>query len=636
MRTGRGSVRLRGRIEIDEQEGGKSILTIREVPHGVNRATLQERIAELVNEKILTGISSMRDLSDEETRIEIELKRDARPQVVANQIFKLTSMDTSYSINMLAIHEKRPKMLTLKDAIDCYIEHRREVVVRRTKYLLRKAEDRAENLEAYLLALGHLDDFIHIIRSSKNRDEARERLASYTFPVATAESLGILIRSQPSVQGDTYVFSERQVNAILELRLYQLTGMERDKIKGEYDNVLAEIIDFMDIIAREIRVLTIIKDELRAIGEKYGTPRRCPILPDEGEIAIEDLIANDSMIVTLTHRGYIKRTPASEFRVQARGGKGLRGMETRTSGDQEDDFIEHLFSTQAHDYLMFFTSTGRVYVERVYDIPEGSRAAKGRGIRNVLNLQPEEKIAALLRLERVTDEKGNDITFRDEAGFILFATKVGLVKKTPLNDYRNYRKAGLNAINLEEGDELIGVRHTTGNDEVILVTRHGISIRFHEEQARSMGRTATGVWGIRPEEGDQVVSLALVTPGSTLLVAAENGLGKRTAFEEYRLQSRGGKGIITMKITEKTGNVVGAVTVEEQDELMLMTNSGLSIRIKVNTIRETGRNAQGVKLLTMKEGEFLQDIAKVIPDGEDHNSDVEQQAPADEMVIEEE
>jgi DNA gyrase subunit A len=509
-------------------------------------------------------------------------------------------------------------MLTLKDAIDCYIEHRREVIVRRTKYLLRKAEDRAENLEAYLLALGHLDDFIHIIRSSKNRDEARERLASYTFPVKTAESLGILIRSQPSVQGDTYVFSERQVNAILELRLYQLTGMERDKIKAEYDSVLAEIVDFMDIIAREIRVLTIIKEELRAIADKYGSPRRCPILPDEGEIAIEDLIANDSMVVTLTHRGYIKRTPSSEFRVQARGGKGLRGMETRTAKDQEDDFIEHLFSTQAHDYLMFFTNTGRVYVERVYDIPEGSRAAKGRGIRNVLNLQPDEKIAALLRLERTTDENNNDITFRDEAGFLLFATKVGLVKKTPLNDYRNYRKAGLNAINLEEGDELIGVRLTTGNDEVVLVTKHGISIRFHEEQARSMGRTATGVWGIRPEEDDQVVSLALVTAGSTLLVAAENGLGKRTAFEEYRLQSRGGKGIITMKVTEKTGNVVGAVTVEESDELMLMTNTGLSIRIKVNTIRETGRNAQGVKLLSMKEGESLQDISKVIPDGEDN------------------
>jgi DNA gyrase subunit A len=401
--------------------------------------------------------------------------------------------------------------------------------------------------------------------------------------------------------------------------------MERDKIKAEYDNVLAEIVDFMDIIAREVRVLTIIKDELRAIAEKYGSPRRCPILPDEGEIAIEDLIANDSMIVTLTHRGYIKRTPAS-------------GMETRTAKDQEDDFIEHLFSTQAHDYLMFFTNTGRVYVERVYDIPEGSRAAKGRGIRNVLNLQPDEKIAALLRLERITDENNNDITFRDEAGFLLFATKVGLVKKTPLNDYRNYRKAGLNAINLEEGDELIGVRLTSGNDEVVLVTRHGISIRFHESGARSMGRTATGVWGIRPEEGDQVVSLALVTAGSTLLVAAENGLGKRTAFEEYRLQSRGGKGIITMKVTEKTGNVVGAVTVEESDELMLMTNTGLSIRIKVNTIRETGRNAQGVKLLSMKEGESLQDISKVIPDGEDNgeSSDSESATMTEEELPNEE
>ena len=424
----------------------------------------------------------------------------------------------------------------------------------------------------------------------------------------------------------------------------ELTGMERDKIKAEYDSVLAEIVDFMDIIAREIRVLTIIKEELRAIADKYGSPRRCPILPDEGEIAIEDLIANDSMVVTLTHRGYIKRTPSSEFRVQARGGKGLRGMETRTAKDQEDDFIEHLFSTQAHDYLMFFTNTGRVYVERVYDIPEGSRAAKGRGIRNVLNLQPDEKIAALLRLERTTDENNNDITFRDEAGFLLFATKVGLVKKTPLNDYRNYRKAGLNAINLEEGDELIGVRLTTGNDEVVLVTKHGISIRFHEEQARSMGRTATGVWGIRPEEDDQVVSLALVTAGSTLLVAAENGLGKRTGFDEYRIQSRGGKGVITMKVNERTGGVAGALTVRDGDELMLITNKGKMVRTRIAEIRETGRNAQGVKLLSMKEGESLQDISKVIPDGEDNgeSSDsetatiTEEELPNEEIANEDE
>ena len=560
----------------------------------------------------------MRVLSDEETRIEIELKRDARPQVVVAQLFKLTALETSFSVNMLAIHKNRPKQLSLKEAIDAYIEHRREVIIRRTRYLLGKAEERAELLEAFLLALGHLDDFIKIIRDSKNRDEARERLAAYNFSTATAEGLGILIRSQLAVQGERYVFSERQVNAILELRLYQLTGLERDKVKAEYDEVLETIKDLLDILAREERVLTIIKDELRAIGEKYATPRKCPILAEAGEIAMEELIANDAMIVTLSHRGYIKRTAASEYRLQGRGGKGLKGMETRATGkDEPDDFIEHLFSVQAHDYLLFFTNTGRVYVERVYDLPEGSRTAMGRSIKNVLDLKPEEKIAALLRLERTTDENGNDNTFREDAGFVFFATRSGKVKKTALNDFRNYRKAGLTAIILEENNELIGVRLTSGSDEIVLVTHEGMSLRFHEDDARSMGRASAGVMGIRPVEGDFVVGLALVTDGSTLLVASENGLGKRTSFEEYRKQTRGGKGIITMKVTDKTGPVVGAVTVTDADELMLMTSTGQSIRIRVNEIRETGRNAQGVKLLTLKEGEKLQDIALVIPDGED-------------------
>lgn len=618
FRTGRGSMRMRGKMEIEENPNGRSMIIIREVPYGVNRATLQERIAELVNEKILTGISGMRDLSDEETRIEIELKRDARPQVVVNQLFKLTQMETSFSVNMLAIHKNRPKQLSLKEAIDAYIEHRREVVVRRTRYLLGKAEERAELLEAFLLALGHLDDFIKIIRSSRNRDEARERLSEYSFPVATAQGLGILIRSQASVSGGTYFFTERQVNAILELRLYQLTGMEQDKVKAEYDSVLADITDLMDILAREIRVLTIIKDELRVIKDKYATPRRCSIVAESGEVAMEDLIANDAMIVTLSHRGYIKRTPASEYRVQGRGGKGLKGMETRATGkDEPDDFIEHLFSVQAHDYLLFFTNTGRMYVERVYELPEGSRTAMGRSIRNVLNLKPDEKIAAMLRLERVTDDNGNDITFRDEAGFVFFATRSGKVKKTALNDFRNYRKDGIIAIILEEENELIGVRLTSGSDEIVLVTHEGMSLRFHEDDTRSMGRSSAGVMGIRPVEGDFVIGLALVTDGSTLLVASENGLGKRTSFEEYRKQSRGGKGIITMKVTDKTGPVVGAVTVTEADELMLMTSTGQSIRIRVNEIRETGRNAQGVKLLTLKDGEKLQDISIVIPDGED-------------------
>jgi DNA gyrase subunit A len=519
---------------------------------------------------------------------------------------------------MLAIHEKRPKQFSLKEAIDAYIEHRREVIIRRTRYLLGKAEERAELLEAFLLALGHLDDFIKIIRESKNRDEARERLAAYHFPLATAESLGILIRSQAAIQGDRYVFSERQVNAILELRLYQLTGMERDKVKGEYDGVLIDIKDLMDILAREIRVLTIIKDELKLIRDKHATPRKCPILAEAGEVAMEDLIANDAMIVTLSHRGYVKRTPATEYRLQGRGGKGLKGMETRATGKGEaDDFIEHLFSVQAHDYLMFFTNTGRVYVERVFELPEGSRTAMGRSIKNVLNLQPEEKIAALLRLERVTDDNGNDITFREDAGFVFFATRTGKVKKTPLNDFRNYRQAGIIAINLEENNELIGVRRTSGSDDIILVTHNGLSLRFDENDARSLGRNSIGVMGIRPREDDYVIGLALVTDDCTLLVASENGLGKRTPFGDYRKQSRGGKGIITMKVTDKTGPVVGAVTVTDADELMLMTSTGQSIRIRVSEIRETGRNAQGVKLLTLKASEKLQDVSLVIPDGED-------------------
>jgi len=614
FRTGRGSIRMRGRMEIEENESGKAIITIREVPYGVNRATLQLRIAELVNEKILTGISGMRDLSDEETRIEIELKRDARPQVIVNQLFKLTSMETSFSVNMLAIHQRRPKLLSLKEAIDCYIEHRREVIIRRCRYLLGKAEERAELLEAFLLALGHIDDFIEIIRSSANRDQARERLTAYSFAASTAAGLGILIRAQAAVQGDRYVFTERQVNAILELRLYQLTALEGDKIKGEYDGVLAEITDLLDILAREERVLGLIKSELQAIKLKHGGPRKCEILPEEGEISIEDLIANDAMIVTLSHRGYIKRMASSEFRVQGRGGKGMRGMETRFANEDEQDFVEHLFSAQAHDYLMFFTNTGRVYVERVYEVPEGTRVAKGRSIRNVLNLQPEEKIAAVLRLEYATDEGGDDVTFRQDAGFVFFATRNGKVKKTALNDFRNYRKDGIIAINLEEGNELIDVRLTCGADEVILVTHGGLSIRFHEEEARPLGRGTAGVTGIRPVEGDYLIGLAIATEGATLLVASENGIGKRTAFAEYRKQSRGGKGIITMKVTDKSGEVVGAVTVHDDDELMLMTSGGQGIRIRVAEVREAGRNTQGVKLLTLREGEKLLDIARVIPD----------------------
>ena len=611
FRTGRGSVKIRGVMDVQETSSGTSQIIIKQVPHGVNRATLQQRIAELVREKILTDISGMRDLSDEDTCIEITLKRDARPQVVVNQLYKLTAMETSFGVNMLAIHERRPKQLSIIEALDAFIEHRREVVIRRTKFLLEKAEDRAENLEAFLLALGHLDDFIQIIRDSKNRDEARERLKAYKFSVKTAESLGVLIRDQPSIDGDEYIFTDRQVNSILELRLYQLTAMERDKIKADYDNVIEEIKDLLDILDKEARVLEIIKTDLLEIKEKHATPRRCPILPDEGEIGIEDLIANEGMIVTLSHRGYVKRTASSEYRVQARGGKGVRGMETRTKDDSEQDFVQHLFTAQAHDYLMFFTNSGRVYVERVYELPEASRASRGRSIKNVLNLQPEESIAAVLRLAYVTDDEGNDVTFSNDSGFILFATRSGKIKKTAVVDFRNYRKDGIIAIKLDEGNELIDVRLTSGSDDVVLITKSGLSLRFNEEQSRSQGRATSGVFGIRPRGEDCVIGLALVSDEQKLLVASENGIGKRTSFDDYRQQSRGGKGVITMKCTEKTGQVVGAAAVADDDELMLMTTGGQSIRIRVSDVRETGRNAQGVKLVTLNDEEKLQDIAPV-------------------------
>lgn len=640
FRTGRASLRVRGKIDIEESETGRSLLIIREVPYGVNRSVLQERIAELSKDKIITDIAGLRDLSDEETRIEIELKRDARPQVVINQLYKLTSMETSFAVNMLAIHENRPKLLTMKDAITFYIEHRREVVVRRTRFLLKKAEERSEVLEAYLLALGHLDDFIRIIRESKNRDEARERLQSYTFSVTTAQQLGILIYDQPSIQGDRYIFTERQVNAILDLRLYQLTALENDKISSDYADILAQIKDYMDILANESRVLDIVKTELLAIKEKYATPRKTKIVPFTGDIDIIDLIPNDSMIVTITHSGYIKRTKTDEYRVQARGGKGIKAATTKAGKKNEEaDFIEHLFAAQNHDYLMFFTNTGRVYVEQVYEIDEAARSAQGRSIKNLLDLQPEESISAVLRLERKVNEQGEDITFAEGSGNVVLATSDGTVKKTSLYDFRNYRKAGIIAINLEDGNKLVSASLTSASDEIVLVTHNGMSIRFHEDDLRTQGRNTIGVRGIKLKGDDYVVALAIVNPDATLLVASENGLGKRTSFDEYRLQSRAGSGIKTMNCTEKTGKVVSATVVTETDELMLMTTAGQSVRIKVSTIREAGRNTQGVKLMTLNEKESIQDISVVIADDNDSedeaSSDDAPESPDPEVPTEE-
>tara|TARA_R110002096_G_scaffold431342_1_gene646481 strand:+ start:1487 stop:4177 length:2691 start_codon:yes stop_codon:yes gene_type:complete len=618
-KTGRGSIRVRGKATVEETKSGREQIIITEIPYVVNRARLVERIAELANQKILPEISAVRDESDENTRVVVDLKRDSRAQVVLNNLYKHTALESSYSANMLAIDDRRPKLLSVKDALVCYIEHRREVILRRTRWLLRQAEKNAEKLEAYLLALGNLDDFIKMIRDSKTRDEAREKIKAYTFSTDEAEALGILLRGQPSltiIEG-RYVLTDIQVSHILELRLYQLVGLERDKIKADYDELLETIKDLLDIIAREERVLQIIKDELREIQEKWATPRKTDFAAYEGEIANVDLIANESNMITISHRGYIKRTLATEFRTQARGGKGLKGMETREAVDEEDevDFVEHLFAATSHDYLMFFTNTGRVYIERVYQIPEGSRIAKGRSIKNLLNLKPEESIASVLRIVAIGNED-KDATFVEDQ-FVLFATRSGKVKKTKLSDFRNFRKDGIIAIKIEEGNELIDVKMTDGSDDISLVTSNGYAVRTNESNIRSMGRPSAGVRGIKPRDGDYLVSLTVVDNSEQLLVVSEKGLGKRTPFEDYPTKGRGGKGVITMKVTEKTGRVVKALRVSEEDDIMLMTNKGQSVRIKASSARLTGRNAQGVILMKTKEGEAIQDVARVVNDDEE-------------------
>lgn len=619
--TGRGSVKVRGRAGVEEIKGGREQIVITEIPYNVNRATLVERIAGLVNEKIITDISAIRDESDEKTRVVIELKRDAIPKVVINNLYKHTALESSFSISMLAIDRGRPKLLSLKEAISCFIEHRREVVLRRTRFLLREAEARAEKLEGYLIALANLDDFIRIIRDSQNRDEARTRLLALSFSKKEIEKFGLLLRHESRLNDKGhYSFSEPQADAILELRLYQLTGLERDKITAEYQELLKTIKDLLDILAREERVLTIIKTELKAIKEKHAGPRLTELVPEEGEISIEDLIANEGCIITVTHKGLIKRTAVSAYRSQRRGGKGVIGMTTREAQNEneDDDFVEHLFTASTHDYLVFFTKTGRCYVERVYEIPEMSRTAKGKSIANILNLQPGEQIAATLRIESTTSggAGGVETTWNPEK-HILFATRSGIVKKSNLGEFANIRKGGIIAIEIEEGDELISAVLTDGHDEVVLVTREGMSIRFSEEELRDQGRKTVGVWGIRPDKGDYVVSASLVRKEATLLVAGDNGIGKRTPFEDYRKQSRGGKGVITMKTGDKTGLVVGALTVTDADELMLITSGGQMVRTRVSEIREAGRNTMGVKLIGLAEGEKLQRIAPVVSQKEE-------------------
>jgi DNA gyrase subunit A len=627
--TGRGIVRVRGKATIEEVRQNRETLVITEIHFNVNRAELIKRIAALIQEKVITDISDIRDLSDENTRIEIELKRDANANVVLNNLYKHTALESSFAVNMLAIDHGRPKLLSVIEALNCYIEHRRDVVLRRTRYLLKQAEQRAETLEGYLIALANLDDFIDIVRSSSNREEARVKLLAYEFSQSQVEQIGIRIRSAARLVDGRYSFSEQQADQILDLRLYQLTGLEREKITNEYGELLTRIDDLLDILNRADRVMSIIKEELVKVKDKYDSARVTEIVPADGDINIEDLIANEGCIITITHAGYIKRTAESEFRAQRRGGRGVLGMATREAQmeGEEGDFVEHLFTASTHDSLMFFTQTGRCYVEKVYEIPEMSRSSKGRSIANLLELRPEEKIAATLRIEAKKEEGSSEETTWNPSLHIMFATRHGLVKKTNLSEFANVRRGGIIAIQIEQDDELIDALLTNGSEEVVLITKEGMSIRFHEDDARDMGRNAIGVWGIRPDAGDEVVGIAKVVADAKLLVAGANGIGKRTGFEEYRLQSRGGKGIITMKTGDRTGGVIGALSVHEADEVMLITTGGQMVRLRVGEIRETGRNTMGVKLINLIEGEKLQDIAPVVSQEDLETETEEAQGP---------
>jgi DNA gyrase subunit A len=571
--TGRGSLKMRGRVGVEEVKGGKERIIVSEIPYNVNKATLIESIARLVNEKKIEDISDIRDESNKEgIRVVIELKRDAIPKVVINNLYKHTQLEDTFGVIMLAIDHGKPRTMNIKQMLECYIAHRKEVVTRRTKFELRKAEERAHILEGFRIALDNIDAVVKIIRGADDRLDAQKKLMA------------------------KFKLSEIQTTAILDMRLYQLTGLERDKIEEEYAELIKRIAYLQSLLASERKLMAVVKAELLEVREKYADPRRTDIVADEGEINIEDLIANEPCIVTISHQGYLKRTAVSAYRSQRRGGKGVMGMEQR-----DEDFIEHLFVCSTHDFLMFFTEDGRVYVEKVYELPEMGRAAKGKSIANVLQLRPDEKVSALIRVKEFTDKQ-----------YLFMATKVGIVKKTNLGEYANPRKGGIIGITIEKGDRLIGVRLTSGNNEVVLVTKDGMSIRFHEEDARDMGRASVGNWGIRPEKGDYVVGIEIVDPNASLLVAGDQGIGKRTPFDEYRQQSRGGKGIITIKTTDKVGSVVGALSVTDADEVMLSTSQGQTVRTGCKDIRLCGRNTQGVKLINLNEGDKLVAIARVI------------------------
>ena len=571
-RTGRGKVKVRARAYIEELAKGKQQIVVTEIPYQVNKAKLVEKIAELVKDKKLEGISDLRDESNRNgMRIVIELKRDANANIVLNKLYKHSQMEDTFSIIMLALVNGEPKVLNLKQVLYHYIQHQKDVVTRRTKFELNKAEARAHILEGLKIALDNLDEVIKLIRGSKTGAEAKE---------------GLINR---------FNLTEVQAQAILDMRLQRLTGLERDKIEAEYEELIKKINRLREILSNERLLMNVIKEELQIIKDNYADERRTEIRHAEGEIDMKDLIENEEVAITLTHFGYIKRMPIDTYKSQNRGGRGISALTTR-----EEDFIKELITTQTHSKLLFFTNKGKVYRLNADEIPEGKRQAKGTAIVNLLQLGSDEKIATVISLDSDSDKE-----------YLLLATKNGIVKKTKREEFKNINKSGLIAIGLREDDELIGVRVTDGNEEVILVTKEGMSIRFDENDIRHMGRTAMGVKGISLNSNDQVVAMNLCSEGTELLVVSENGFGKRTSIDEYRAQIRAGKGIKTYNIADKTGDIVGAQMVSEDDDMMIINSDGVLIRLRVNEISLFGRVTSGVKLMKTDDEVNIVSIAKI-------------------------
>ncbi|HDR16857.1 MAG TPA: DNA gyrase subunit A [Desulfobacteraceae bacterium] len=575
--TGRGIIKIRARAFVEIVSQGRERIIVSEIPYQVNKAKLLEKIAELVKDKKIEGISDIRDESDRDgMRIAVDIRKDANAMVILNRLYKYTQMETSLGIIMLAIAHGRPQILTLKEILQHFIGHRKEVIIRRTEFDLQRAEQRAHILEGLRKALDFLDEIIELIRSSTEPKEAKQRLI------------------------DHFEFSDVQAQAILDMKLQRLTGLERQKINSEYQELIKNIERFRAILESPSLLLQLIKDEMMENISRYGDERRTEIIADQDDIDIEDLIANEDMVVTISHDGYIKRNPISLYRAQRRGGKGLTGVKTKA-----EDFVELLFVAASHDYLLFFTNQGRIYWKKVHEVPEGSRVSRGKAIVNLLQMQKGERVATTLPVRSFDDGK-----------YVVMATKEGIVKKTELAFFSHPRANGIIAITIREGNELIAARVTSGDQDVFLSTRFGKSIRFHESEIRSMGRLAAGNIGIRLEEGDEVVSMEVLDEGATIVTVTENGFGKRTLTEQYRQQSRGGKGVLTIKTSERNGAVVSTLQATDQDQIMIITGDGKIIRLRVADISVISRNTQGVKLIGLAEGEKVVGVARLMEEEE--------------------